>query len=97
MQLPQQHQMVLGMEANVSRFARCPEFSKQPQQVREEEFANASRVPSVVYPLSHDCICDKHSPHSPNCDRRHEIVGLRDLLMSLMRHSKHIDHHREQR
>jgi hypothetical protein len=45
MQLPQQHQMVLGMEANVSRFARFQEFSMQHLQVREEESVNASQVP----------------------------------------------------
>jgi hypothetical protein len=45
MQLPQQHQMVLGMEANVSRFFHFPKFSKQHLLVREEESVNASQVP----------------------------------------------------
>jgi hypothetical protein len=45
MQLPQQHQMVLDMAANVSQFFRYQEFSMQPQQVRGEVFANANRVP----------------------------------------------------
>jgi CDGSH-type Zn-finger protein len=97
MQLQQRRQMVQGMAANDFLFGQFQEFSMQLPLVRAEVCAVSIQVLSVVYLLSHGCICGMHSQHSPNCDRRHENVESRDQSKLQVLRNKRNDHHHEQK
>jgi len=70
--------MVRGMATNEIRFGQFREFSMQRPQVHAVVNATAIPTLSAAYLPLRDCTYGMHSQRSPNCDHRHENVGLHD-------------------
>jgi hypothetical protein len=74
-----------------------PKFSMPHPLARVARCANANQVPLSVYPLLHGCIYGTRKQRSPSCVHRRGYAESHGQSMLQVLHSKHNDHHREQK